>query len=94
MTSDKPIPVPETNPDPWHYIEARRIFHTIFAYGWDVTWRPERKQVPDDAWPIDIIAKALLAAREKGREDVRRFVADPFPGNAAPWPKLPMRESQ
>ena len=37
------------------------VYRTITAFGWDVSWKSD-KPVPDDAWPIDIINRAIAAA--------------------------------
>jgi len=42
--------------------QARQTYRTIVAFGWDIFWKHD-KPVPDDAWPIDIIAAAIAAAR-------------------------------
>lgn len=38
---------------------ARHAYQTIEAFGWSIT---HRGTVPDDGWPIDIIAKAIRDA--------------------------------
>jgi hypothetical protein len=44
---------------------ARRVYATIVLFGWDISWKHD-KPVPDDAWPIDIITRALDAFRREG----------------------------
>jgi len=44
---------------------AREVYRTIDAFGWRIDW-PHDRPVPDDAWPIDIIARALRKAAERG----------------------------
>ena len=46
---------------------ARLVYRTIDAFGWDISWK-SANPIPDDAWPIDIIAKAIAAARREGAE--------------------------
>lgn len=46
---------------------GREVYRTIEAFGWSVTWRSDRF-VPDDAWPIDIINRAIADAERRGRE--------------------------
>jgi hypothetical protein len=58
------VPPVATTQEPWHVVKAREVYRTIEAFGWDVTWRSSTP-VPDDAWPIDVIARALLDARER-----------------------------
>jgi hypothetical protein len=45
---------------------ATDVYHLIEAYGWRITCRGP---VPDDGWPIDIIAHAIREAN-KGNRDV------------------------
>src|SRR6185437_14321809 len=56
--------------DPYHLERARLAYQTIDAFGWNITWKHDRN-VPDDAWPIDIIANAILAAERRGEERMR-----------------------
>ena len=53
--------------------QARQVYRTIDAFGWDISWKHD-KPVPDDAWPIDIIARALDRFRREG--DLCRIVDD------------------
>jgi hypothetical protein len=57
---------------------ARQAYGLIAAFGWEVMWR-SNNHVPDDAWPIDILARAILAERERcaaiAEEDVRSATA-------------------
>jgi hypothetical protein len=43
---------------------ARRAYGLIESFGWNVSWYG-KNPIPDDAWPIDIIARAILAERER-----------------------------
>lgn len=71
-TSREPLPVPG-QPDyvrlpaapqpPADLVErARLVYQTIEAFGWQIQWRHD-KPVPYDAWPRDIIERALAAER-------------------------------
>lgn len=55
------VPVPEPRIEDRWITEARQVYGTIAAFGWETTWKHD-KPVPDDAWPIDIIANGLRAA--------------------------------
>lgn len=48
---------------------ARLTYGVIRDFGWDVLWR-SANPIPDDAWPIDILANALAAARREGAEAI------------------------
>jgi hypothetical protein len=41
---------------------ARQVHATIEVFGWKIT---HSGTVPDDGWPIDIIAKAIRDAEEE-----------------------------
>jgi hypothetical protein len=58
------VPAQVERPEPWHLIKARAVFRTIEAFGWQITWTSSNP-IPDDAWPIDIIARALLEAASR-----------------------------
>ncbi len=45
---------------------ARLLYRTMEAFGWDVRWRSDNP-IPDDAWPIDLMAKAIEKAEARGR---------------------------
>ena len=49
--------------EPWYYQEARCIVGSLKVIGWDFIWRSENK-VPDDGWPVDVLALALRNAKE------------------------------
>jgi hypothetical protein len=55
------VPMPEPRIEDRWITEARQVYAAIAVFGWEITWK-HYKAVPDDAWPIDIIAKALRAA--------------------------------
>lgn len=52
---------------------ARLAYQTIDAFGWTIYWKHE-KAIPDDAWPIDIIAKAIAEAVSAERERCAQVV--------------------
>lgn len=53
---------------------GRRAFETIMAFGWDISWKAPQ-QVPDDAWPRDIIALALDKFANAARQQALREAA-------------------
>ena len=53
---------------------ARLTYGVIRDFGWDVLWRSDNP-IPDDAWPIDIVAQALAAGRQEGAEEMRERAA-------------------
>jgi len=61
--SSTTVPVPIGLEDAYWIAKAREVYRTIDAFGWRIDW-PHDRPVPDDAWPIDIIAAALRKASE------------------------------
>ena len=43
--------------------KARNVYLLMDTFGWSIQWTKDRP-IPDDAWPIDIIAKALKEAHK------------------------------
>lgn len=61
--------------DTYWIAKAREVYRTIDAFGWRIDW-PHDKAVPDDAWPIDIIATALREASETKADEIERLRAE------------------
>ena len=62
------------------------VYRTITAFGWDVSWKSD-KPVPDDAWPIDIINRAIAAAVQAERAKALKEAAGELcQGCAKDWP--------
>lgn len=67
MTGATEAVTPEQTPQQ----RAKLAYDTITAFGWHVSWE-SRNLIPDDAWPIDIIARAI---REAEANALRRAIA-------------------
>lgn len=65
-------------------VRARATYDTIVSFDWSITWTSENP-IPDDAWPIDIIRRAITAAREAGQVDGLRAALSDFDDAYDKW---------
>src|SRR5258708_1711624 len=78
--------------EPWYLTEARNVYRTIEAFGWDITWRSPNP-IPDDRW-YPTWGRAQMAGRVRMPE-VRKFLACAVIAAAAfSAPTLPQRAGQ